>query len=117
MEPLLKRVEDAARNVIQAGELGPFKKGPVGMLSKMGGRLISFYADDIADLLLHDFLAETALELQTMEAKSQKDYSGNEAEIYAQSLLQNLAEYQSEEAFIQMRWNNPAIKGKKAGTV
>jgi len=34
------------------------------MLSKMGGRLINFYADDLAELLLNDFLAETALELQ-----------------------------------------------------
>jgi hypothetical protein len=33
------------------------------MLSKMGGRLINFYADDLAELLLNDFLAETALEL------------------------------------------------------
>jgi hypothetical protein len=29
----------------------------------MGGRLINFYADDLAELLLNDFLAETALEL------------------------------------------------------
>jgi len=33
--------------------------GPVSMLSKMGGRLISYYADDLADLLLEDFLKET----------------------------------------------------------
>ena len=33
------------------------------MLSRMGGRLINFYADDIANLMLEDFLAETALEL------------------------------------------------------
>ena len=39
------------------------QKGPLGMLSKMGGRLINFYADDLAELLLNDFLAETALEL------------------------------------------------------
>ena len=37
--------------------------GPIGMLSKMGGRLISFYADDLAELLLDDFLIETAEEL------------------------------------------------------
>lgn len=33
------------------------------MLAKMGGRLISFYSDDLAEMLLDDFLAETALEL------------------------------------------------------
>jgi hypothetical protein len=30
------------------------------MLSKMGGRMIAFYADDLAELMLNDFLAETA---------------------------------------------------------
>jgi hypothetical protein len=33
------------------------------MLSKMGGRLISFYADELADLMLNDFLGDTAIEL------------------------------------------------------
>jgi hypothetical protein len=37
--------------------------GPVGMLSKMGGRLINFYSDELAELLLNDFLADTAMEL------------------------------------------------------
>ena len=64
VEPLLKRVEEAARNVRVASENnGPTRKGPLSMLSKMGGRLISFYADDLSNLLLDDFLTETALEL------------------------------------------------------
>jgi hypothetical protein len=37
------------------------------MLSKMGGRLISFYADDLAEMMLADFLEETAIELQRLE--------------------------------------------------
>jgi hypothetical protein len=37
--------------------------GPIGMLSKMGGRLITFYSDDLAELMLNDFLIEVALEL------------------------------------------------------
>lgn len=37
--------------------------GPVGMLSRMGGRLINFYADDLAELLFDDFLMEVVLEL------------------------------------------------------
>ncbi len=53
VEPLLKRVEEAAKNVKIANDNnGPLKKGPLGMLSKMGGRLISFYADDLAEMLL-----------------------------------------------------------------
>jgi hypothetical protein len=67
VEPLLRRVEEAARNVRVVSDTGPLKKGPLGMLSKMGGRLISFYADDITELLLDDYLKETAVELQRME--------------------------------------------------
>jgi hypothetical protein len=33
------------------------------MLSKMGGRLIAFYADDLANMLLEDFLGDTVQEL------------------------------------------------------
>jgi len=29
----------------------------------MGGRLVAFYADDLAELMLEDFLKETASEL------------------------------------------------------
>lgn len=57
--------------------------GPVGMLSRMGGRMISFYADDLADLLLNDFLGETALELQKLEKDALKDYSNEEAKFVA----------------------------------
>ena len=63
VQPLLERVEQAAKNVKIANSTNPMQKGPLGMLSKMGGRLINFYADDLAELLLNDFLAETALEL------------------------------------------------------
>jgi hypothetical protein len=54
------------------------------MLSKMGGRLISFYADDLADLLLNDFLIDTAIELQKIEGSARKDYSGDEAKHLAE---------------------------------
>ena len=59
----------------------------------MGGRLINFYADDLAELLLQDFLAETALELQRMEDTAEKNYSGEEAKMYAENLLKNLVDY------------------------
>lgn len=65
VEPLLKRVEEAANHIKIAG--GSVKQrqlpGALGMLSKMGGRMINFYADDISELLLDDFLVETAIEL------------------------------------------------------
>ena len=91
------------------------RRGPIGMLSKMGGRMISFYADDLVELLLGDFLGETVGELQKIEEKTGKAVSTAEAQIYAESLLKNLSEYQSEEAFVNMRWNNPAALKGKAG--
>ena len=44
------------------------------MLSKMGGRLIAFYADDLAELLFNDFLTETINDLQTIELKTKSKY-------------------------------------------
>jgi len=40
----------------------------------MGGRLIAFYADDLADLLLNDFLSETINDLQNIESKTRSKY-------------------------------------------
>tara|TARA_B110000285_G_C14889165_1_gene497699 strand:- start:393 stop:506 length:114 start_codon:yes stop_codon:yes gene_type:complete len=37
------------------------------MISKMGGRLIHYYADDLTDLLLEDVLMDTVMELQVIE--------------------------------------------------
>ena len=65
IEPLLRRVEQASETVKFAGHHKSLSShpGPVSMLSKMGGRLISFYADDLADLLFEDFLDETVVDL------------------------------------------------------
>lgn len=58
-------MEQAAQNVHYASNDNAFRKakGPVGMLAKMGGRLINFYSDELAELLLDDFLKDTAIEL------------------------------------------------------
>jgi hypothetical protein len=37
--------------------------GAMGMLSKMGGRLVAFYADDLAEMILEDYLTETVMDL------------------------------------------------------
>ena len=63
------------------------------MLSRMGGRLISFYADDLADLLLEDFLSETAQDLQRIEKLTRKQYAEKETEQLANNILQELADY------------------------
>ena len=59
--PILKRVEEASERVktMKGTRALSNQPGPVGMLSKMAGRLITFYADDLASLLFEDILSET----------------------------------------------------------
>lgn len=78
----------------------------------MGGRLISFYADDLTELLLNDFLIDTAMELQKIEQSERKDYSGQEAKHLADTLLKTIIDYQGEESLVEMRWNNLANKNQ-----
>ncbi len=40
------------------------------MLARMGGRMISFYADELTELLLDEYLIDTASELQKIEKLS-----------------------------------------------
>ena len=70
-------------------------KGPVGMLAKMGGRLISYYSEDLTEMLLDDFLIDTAAELQKLENSHRKDFSREEAKNTAEALLKTLVDYQS----------------------
>lgn len=60
IEPILKRVEQAQSQIKFGGNHTRLSEQPgaVGMLSKMGGRLIAFYADDLAKLMFEDFLTE-----------------------------------------------------------
>ena len=70
IEPILKRVElasDRVKSMKGQGSLSG-QPGPVGMLSKMAGRLITFYADDLANLLFEDILSETVQDLQKIES-------------------------------------------------
>lgn len=61
LDPLLKRVETAASTIKFAGHHKSLSQHPGGisMLAKMGGKLISFYEDDLAELMFEDFLSET----------------------------------------------------------
>lgn len=69
LDPLLKRVEQAAQTVKLAGHHQSLSQAPggIGMLARMGGRLVSFYADDLAELMFEDFLTETVKDLQRIE--------------------------------------------------
>ncbi len=46
------------------------KASAIGMISRISGRFISFYADDLAEMLIDDILRETAEELNEIEMKS-----------------------------------------------
>ena len=57
------------------------------MISKISGRYISYYADDLAELLLDDFLEETVQELEQIERVSNKTYVNQESRALADCLL------------------------------
>lgn len=112
IQPILRRVEEASALVKNASNHKSLssQKGPVSLLSKMGGRLIAFYADDLSELLLEDFLTETAKDLQKIEAQERKKVAEKDVEKFAKDLLQSLADYQAEEQLVDMRWNNIGVQ-------
>lgn len=82
LEPMLERVEQAQRNIelARATNLGSLSNldGPIGMLSKMGGRYIYYHADDLTDMLLEDILKDTVIELQMIEHKMRDSVTADE---------------------------------------
>ena len=69
LEPMLDKVELAQKNIemaraTYAGQLpSQTEQGGIGMLSKMGGRLIHYHSDDLTEMLLDDILFDTVKEL------------------------------------------------------
>lgn len=76
IDPILKRVEMAQDRInnLPRSKLSD-QPGPMGMLSKMGGRLVAFYADDLASMILEDYLTETVSDLQKNEERERKSLS------------------------------------------
>lgn len=75
---MLERVEQAQRNIELAkasyqygDEPGLLSQGhgPIATVSKMGGRMMYYYADDLTELLIDDILKDTVIELQEIENK------------------------------------------------
>lgn len=112
IEPLLQRVERSANTVKNAsfGQGLGSTPGPLGMLSKMGGRFISFYAEDLSDMLFEDFLTETVKELQRIEKIAQKEYKDNEVKQMADDMLLMVADFQADEHLVDTRWNNKQVQ-------
>jgi len=48
------------------------QEGKVGVMARMGGKLINYYSDDLTNMLLEDILSEVAIDLQKIERKEKK---------------------------------------------
>lgn len=108
IDPILKRVEEAQQTIKRTGLHHRLSEqpGPVGMLSKMGGRLIAFYADDLAELMFEDFLSETVKDLQDIEGRTRSKFSDQETNKIAADILDVIKEYQIEENHVDTKWGN-----------
>ena len=98
IDPILKRVEQAQDRIsdLPKAKLSA-QPGAMGMLSKMGGRLVAFYADDLAEMILEDYLMETVLDLQKNEENERKSLSDEEGKQLADNILKVIQNYQVEE--------------------
>lgn len=79
---MLQKVEQAQRNIEMAkhtNTLSGQEAHGIGMLSKMGGRMMHYYADDLTEMLLDDVLYDTVKELQNIEEKERKSHTINES--------------------------------------
>lgn len=112
IDPILKRVEEAQQTIKRTGLHYRLSEqpGPVGMLSKMGGRLIAFYADDLAELMFEDFLSETVKDLQDIEGRTRSKFSDQETNKIAADILDVIKEYQIEENHVDTKWGNKRVQ-------
>ena len=63
------------------------------MLSKMGGRYVAYYADDLASMLIEDLLRETAEDFNKIEQKSRKERVSQETEAIAVDILSKIGSF------------------------
>jgi len=106
---MLDRVEQAQKNIeiaraTHGGNLSGVEQTGIGMISRMGGRMIHYYSDDLTDLLLDDILADTVRELQANEQKARTQVKTTESKELAENLLMHIAEYQNEEHVVSQKW-------------
>ena len=124
LEPMIQRVEQAKMNVemARATHTGQFssndltlrgllsqQEGKIGMMARMGGKLIHFYQDELTELLLEDFLQEIVKDLQVIEQKERKKIVINQSKDLAENLLKHIVDFQSEQQLIEMKWKNNEI--------
>lgn len=63
------------------------KANAIGMISKISGRFISFYADDLASMILEDILTETAIDMNRIEEMTWTVYAGQETKVFAEDMI------------------------------
>lgn len=83
------------------------------MLSKMGGRMMHYYSDDLTELLLDDILGEIAIDLQKIESKQKDKIVVNESKALAENIMQHINDFQSEQHLVEMRWTNQELQKMK----
>ena len=62
----------------------------------MGGRMMHYYADDLADMMLDDMLADVAIDLQVIEHKQRDKVTINESKALAENIMKHITDFQSE---------------------
>ena len=81
----------------------------LGMISRLSGRYISFYADDLAEMLIDDLLEDTAEELDKIERVTRKIYAGEEAKTMAEDALLMMQVIEKEMFEVEEKWKQDKV--------
>ena len=80
------------------------------MLSKMGGRYVAFYADDLARMLMEDLLHETAQDLNKIEKMQRDKYVSRETQEMAVDILDRISGFNEEANQVNIKWGNHQVQ-------
>lgn len=102
LDPIMDKVDQQIHNV---GVAKRFKDqaNAVGLVSKIAGRYISFYSDELAELLLDDILEETVFEMQKVENQVKRTYINDQQKVIAEEIMSMLIDYDNEAATISTK--------------
>ena len=102
LDPIMDKVDQQLHNV---GITKRFKDqaNAVGLVSKIAGRYISFYSDELAEMLLDDILEDTVFEMQKIEQQVEKTYVNDQQQLMAQEIMNMLIDYENDAATVVTR--------------
>jgi len=63
------------------------------MLAKMGGRMMHYYADDLAEMMLDDMLGDVAIDLQLIEHKQRDKVAIHESKQLAENIMKHITDF------------------------